>query len=49
MSASCSKLASASDDDGCHESLDMITVRLPRTEKERFRTLAASRGLSEAR
>ena len=49
MSASCSNLNVAAGDGDRHESLDAITVRLPRTEKERFRMLAASRGLSEAR
>jgi len=49
MSASCSNLGVAAGDGDRHESLDVITVRLPRTEKERFRALAASRGVSEAR
>jgi hypothetical protein len=49
MSASCSNLRVAAVDGDRHESLDVITVRLPRTEKDRFRSLAASRGLSEAR
>ena len=49
MSASCSNLNVAAGDGDRHESLYVITVRLPRTEKDRFRSLAASRGVSEAR
>ena len=49
MSASCSTHVTVTADDELVRPFETITVRLAAPEKERFRLMAAARGLSEAR
>ena len=49
MSASCSTNITVTSDVHLVTPLETITVRLPAAEKDRFRLMAAARGLSEAR